>query len=196
MTGSVRIEGDRVRLRDWRAEDVDRLAGWFVPGAAWKEFDAPYYPLPDAAGRRQYLASRRASAGADDLPTPRTDLVIADPETDHLVGQVSWSFESQESDWRRMGIVLFDPARWGGGRGTEAIELWTSYLFATTDVVRLDYATWSGNIGMLRIGHKLGFVEEARFRKARDVNGCRYDSVVMGVLREDWPAARSAEPRA
>lgn len=139
-------------------------------------------------GRREYIESRRALAASTDLPMPRTSLVIAEPDTDRLIGQVTWYFESRESNWRRMGILLFDPACWGGGRGTEAIRRWTGYLFATTDVVRLDFATWSGNPGMLGIGRNLGFVEEARFRDAREVNGGRYDSVVMGVLRGDWPA--------
>lgn len=64
------------------------------------------------------------------------------------------------------------------------------YLFATTEVVRLDFATWSGNTGMCRIGHKLGWVEEARFRQARQLRGQRYDSVVYGVLRAEWDARR------
>jgi RimJ/RimL family protein N-acetyltransferase len=127
--------------------------------------------------------------GRTDWPTPRQQLVIADIRTDVLLGQVSWYFESEVSDWRRLGIVLYDPASWSGGRGTEALRMWTDYLFAATEVVRLDFATWSGNTGMCRIGQKLGWVEEARFRQARQVRGQRYDSVVYGVLREDWNTA-------
>jgi RimJ/RimL family protein N-acetyltransferase len=74
------------------------------------------------------------------------------------------------------------------------VALWTSYLFATTDIVRLDYATWSGNIGMCRIGSKLGWTEEGRFRQARVVEGRRYDSVVYGVLRSEWEARAVAGP--
>ncbi|MGI8881600.1 MAG: GNAT family N-acetyltransferase [Jatrophihabitans sp.] len=139
------IDGERVRLRDWRAGDIEGFARWMDPAAAWKRLDAPYYPLPDEAGRREYVESRRTLAESTDLPTPRASLVITETDSDRLIGQVSWYFESRESDWRRMGILLFDPATWGGGRGTEAIRLWTGYLFATTDAVRLDFATWSGN---------------------------------------------------
>lgn len=81
---------------------------------------------------------------------------------------------------------LFDPAFWSGGRGSEAVRLWTDYLFDTTEIVRLDLATWSGNTGMCRVAAKLGWTEEARFRDARVVGGERYDSVVYGVLRREW----------
>ncbi len=39
-----------------------------------------------------------------------------------------------------------------------------------------------------RLAEKLGFVEEARFRKARVVQGEEYDSLGFGVLREEWQA--------
>jgi putative hydrolase of HD superfamily len=115
-------------------------------------------------------------------------LTVADITDDRLLGSVGWYWESQETDWRRIGIVLYDPASWSGGRGTEAVSLWTTYLFETTDVVRLDYATWSGNARMCRVGEKLGWTLEARFREARVVDGQRYDSVVYGVLRSEWTA--------
>jgi len=99
---------------------------------------------------------------------------------------VSWYFESEPTDWRRMGIVLFDPGSWSGGRGAEALRLWTDYMFATTVIVRLDLATWSGNIGMCRVAVQVGWTDEARFREARVVRGRRFDSVVYGVLRRDW----------
>ena len=87
---------------------------------------------------------------------------------------------------RRIYVVLHDPRSWSGGRGTEAVARWADYLFSATEIVRLDFATWSGNSGMCRIGGKLGWTEEARFRDARVVRGQRYDSVVYGVLRDEW----------
>lgn len=105
---------------------------------------------------------------------------------DGLAGTVTWYWESEISGWRRLGIVLYDPVTWGCGYGSEAFELWLDHLFDTTDDVRLDFATWSGNSGMIGIGRRLGMVEEGRFRQARVVEGRRYDSVVMGVLREEW----------
>ncbi len=85
-----------------------------------------------------------------------------------------------------MGISVFDPGLRGAGRGTEALRLWTTYLFNATDWRRLDYSTWSGNHAMVRVGEKLGFTVEGRFRQARVVRGEVFDSVALGVLREEW----------
>ncbi len=85
-----------------------------------------------------------------------------------------------------MGISIYEPGLRGSGRGTEALALWTSYLFAATNWRRLDYATWSGNTAMVRVGEKLGFTVEGRFRDARVVRGEVFDSVVLGVLRHEW----------
>jgi RimJ/RimL family protein N-acetyltransferase len=186
VEGLLPLRGERVLLRDWRVDDVPRYRQWLRPHHDWHQWDGPYFPRPTETQADQACAGLVASIEAADRPTPRQRLVIADPGSDVLVGQVSWYYESEVSDWRRVGIVLYDPASWSGGRGTDALRLWTSYLFATTEVVRLDFATWSGNVGMCRIGQKLGWTEEARFRRARQVRGRRYDSVVYGVLREEW----------
>jgi RimJ/RimL family protein N-acetyltransferase len=113
-------------------------------------------------------------------------VVVADPVTDLLIGTVSWYWESEVTQWARMGIVLYDPDVRGRGVGREALALWTSFLFDRTDWVRLDLATWSGNQAMMTVATSVGFVEEARFRRARVVDGVRYDSVAYGVLREEW----------
>ncbi|MEV0950798.1 GNAT family protein [Promicromonospora sp. NPDC050249] len=95
-----------------------------------------------------------------------------------------------------MGVTVYDPAVRGQGIGRTALALWTSVLFERTPWVRLDFATWSGNEAMLGVGKALGFVEEARFRQARVVDGVRHDSVVMGVLRGEWQEPLEPQPSA
>ena len=159
---------------------------WLRPHHEWHRWDAPYFRRPSDAEADQHCGTLAAEIGRGDWPTPRQRLAVVDPLNDRLIGSIGWYYESEETDWRRIGIVLYDPATWSGGRGTEAVALWTSYLFRTTSIVRLDYATWSGNGRMCRVGQKLGWTEEGRFRAARLVEGRRYDSVVYGVLRSEW----------
>ena len=159
---------------------------WLRPHHEWHAWDGPYFPRPTAAQADEICAQLRRRITAADWPTPRTGPVIADRDSDVLVGCVTWYYESEATDWRRIGVVLYDPASWSGGRGTEAVRLWTDYLFSSTDIARLDFATWSGHTAMCAIGSKLGWTEEARFRDARVVRGQRYDSVVYGVLRREW----------
>lgn len=184
----IRLEGEHATVRDWTPVDIDPLRHWMRTDAVWHETNGPYLPRPSAGDlvenvRRKERESRTPPA---QRPDPRTSLVIADSADDELIGQVSWYWESEATDWRRMGMVLYDPARWNRGFGTQALRLWTTYLFTRTSSERLDLATYSGNPGMMRVAQKLGFREEGRFRKARVVGGRFYDSLVYGILREEW----------
>ena len=100
---------------------------------------------------------------------------------------VTWAWESRETNWLTVGIAVFDPAWWGRGVGYEALGLWSQYLFdEMPEIARLDLRTWSGNADMMRLALKLGYSEEARFRKARIVGDQYYDGLGYGVLREEW----------
>ena len=78
---------------------------------------------------------------------------------------------------------------------TEALVLWTRYLFDRTDGLRLDFATYSGNLEMLAVGRRAGHTEEALLRQARRRAGGVHDAVGMGVLRAEWIANRESGTR-
>lgn len=50
----------------------------------------------------------------------------------------------------------------------------------------MGFITWSGNQRMIKVGEKLGMQMEARLRKCRFYNNEYYDSIRMGLLREEW----------
>ncbi|MFC8682569.1 GNAT family N-acetyltransferase [Microbacterium ureisolvens] len=184
-------ESRGIALRLFGIADLPAYREWLLPHQDWHLWDGPYFPKLDEAGVDEAVGRLRAALadGSYAAESPVRRAVIADADApDRMLGTVSWHWESEESDWRRMGITVYDPAVRGRGVGTEAMRIWTDYLFARTAVVRLDYSTWSGNDAMLGVGRKLGFREEARFRDAREVRGRRYDSIVMGVLRTEWAA--------
>lgn len=183
-SSTVYARSERVTLRGWTHPDVDELRHWLEPQHEWHRWDGPYYPRPTPEQADALCSTLRAGIGRADAPVPPRRAVI--DAGGGFIGMVSWYWESEVTGWRRLGIALYDPATWGSGYGSEAFGLWLDHLFTVTDDVRLDFATWSGNHGMLGIGRRLGMTEEARFRQAREVEGQRYDSVVMGVLRDEW----------
>lgn len=160
---------------------------WHQPGQVWHQFDAPYLPKNTADDVDQLVEKLAKSIAEQSWPSPRRRVAIADRQSDRLLGNASWYWHSAETYWLNVGIVLYDPATWGQGLGTEALGLWCDYVFdAMPQIVRIGLMTWSGNHGMVRVAKKLGFSEEARFRKARIVDGLYYDSLGYGVLREEW----------
>jgi RimJ/RimL family protein N-acetyltransferase len=181
------IPGNNICLRDWMVADLASYLQWNLHGNAWQVLDGPYYPRPTEKEQQQMVQALSRQCENNDFPHPRTSMVIASMTDNILMGQVNWYWQGKETNWVSIGIVIYDPSQWGKGIGYEALSLWMDYLFATMpEIVRLDMRTWSGNMGMMKLAEKLGFQLEARFRKARIVEGVYYDSMGYGILREEW----------
>ncbi|WP_066321711.1 GNAT family N-acetyltransferase [Bacillus sp. FJAT-29814] len=143
----------------------------------WKKWDAPYYEH-NSMPYEQFLTERDSWVNRED----RWAIVV----NDKVVGTVGYYWEHKSSNWLEMGIVIYDPRYWSGGYGTKTIRLWISHLFNSMPLVRVGFTTWSGNERMIKVGEKLGMTMEARLRKCRYYNGEYYDSIRMGLLREEW----------
>lgn len=179
--------GEQIHLRDWRREDMEPLRRWYQPEHRWHKTDGPYYPKLTAAEVDAMVEKHLDAMTRMKDDDVRRSLAIADNATDTLLGQVTSYWIAKETDWLAQGIVIFDDAYWGRGIGYEALGLWCDYLWEARPIlVRLDLRTWSGNHGMARLALKLGYREEARFRKARIVEGSYYDGLGFGVLRQEW----------
>ena len=191
MEELLNIKGASVRVRDWKAKDLKVFRYWNTGQHEWMKFNGPYYPQKSEAEINEHLHTLLAQIEEGKFPSPRSRVVIATNETDTLIGTLSWYWQSKETNWLSVGIAIYDHGFWGKGIGQEALEIWCQYLFDTLpEIVRLDLRTWSGNIGMMILAEKLGFQMEARFRKARIVDGQYYDSIGYGVLREEWLTGR------
>lgn len=183
----IRIKGKRIIIRDWQVADLDAYAYWQQPGQLWQDFDGPYYPRMSADEIPAAVERLREKIVQGSWAVPRITLVIADGQSDTIIGRLNRYWNSKETNWLCIGIVIYDPEKWRGGLGYEAFGLWTDYLFKEMpELVRLDLRTWSGNQGMMHLAEKLGYQQEAVFRKARIVKGDYYDGLGYGVLREEW----------
>jgi RimJ/RimL family protein N-acetyltransferase len=181
------LSGKRVRLRDWMLSDLEEFSYWLQPGHRWQELDAPYYKKTTSEAVIDTITRIRARIETGNVSTPRQNLIIAEPNYNGLIGQVSRYWISEETNWLAAGIVIYNPVLWGRGYGTEALSLWTDYLFDSfPNIVRLDLQTWSGNTAMMRLASKLGYRLEGCFRNARVVGGAYYDALGYGVLRQEW----------
>ncbi len=181
--------GHEYVLRDWKSTDLSTYREWMTGHHQWKELDAPYYPNPTSDELETRIKGIGKWIRENHFPPHRLNLVIADAESDRLIGVVGRYWQSKETLWLSIGITIFDPTYWGRGIGYAALGRWCDYLWTEyPEIVRLDLRSWSGNHGMMRLAEKLGFVLEAQFRKARMVNGEWYDGVGYGILREEWQA--------
>ncbi len=183
----MQLEGKSIRLRDWELDDLARYRAWNDGHYPWMDFNGPYFPKKTLATIDATIEQTREQIIGQNWPSPRTRLVIAEKNSNQFIGSVSWYWQSEATNWKSIGIAIYDDHYWSKGIGYEALRLWIDYLFQQDEsLVRLDLRTWSGNKGMIRLAEKLGFLQEACFRKARILNGVYYDSIGMGILREEW----------
>lgn len=143
----------------------------------WKQWDAPYYPHASKS-YEDFMKTAESLIGDDSMWVIEV--------SGECIGTVSYYWEHAPSKWLETGIILYESVNWGRGMGTRALRMWISHLFNTMPLIRAGLTTWSGNERMIRVGEKLGMQMEARIRKVRYYNNHYYDSIRMGVLREEW----------
>ncbi|HEU5471553.1 MAG TPA: GNAT family N-acetyltransferase [Actinophytocola sp.] len=171
---------------DLRAETGERVIVAERDGVALAE------PL---RGEREWALEATVSEfdlDQDRRPTPLPPnhsawLTVLDP-AQMPVGGVSWHVVSYGGTlgclaWR-IGIGLVPAAR-GRGLGTAAHRLLAEYLFATSELDRIEAHTDVDNAAEQRALHKAGFTHEGVVRGAQLRGGVRRDVALYGLLRAD-----------
>ncbi|MBD8070640.1 GNAT family N-acetyltransferase [Bacillus sp. PS06] len=143
----------------------------------WKKWDAPYFPHKSKPFE-VFMETASQWIGAEDMWVITVDEVVC--------GIVSYYFEDKQAVWLELGIVIHEAGNWNKGIGTRSLKLWMDHIFNFLPLVRVGVTTWSGNERMIRVAEKLGMQMEARIRKVRFYEGKYYDSIRMGILREEW----------
>ncbi|MEV4097130.1 GNAT family N-acetyltransferase [Streptosporangium saharense] len=102
------------------------------------------------------------------------------------LGFVSWRrvMTARTSHCWNLGIALLPEAR-GRGFGTRAQRLLVEYLFAHTQMVRVEAVTEATNIAEQRALEKAGFTREGALRGYAFRNGRWRDAVIYSVLRDE-----------
>lgn len=112
-------------------------------------------------------------------------------EVDHaVVGECSLNDPDQRSRVVALGISIYDRAYLGQGYGRQAGGLLLEWAFHIQNYERLWLDTWAGNERAIRCFRALGFREESRMREHAFVGGEYVDVIFMGLLRDEWRAAR------
>lgn len=172
-------------LRERRTEDLAVEWRWSHAEAnpEWKLWNGPYF---HAQHETEPLTLPEFTArAAAQAPSPNRKVIALDGVCIGLATRVEEA--PPGGGWWELGLVIYDPAHWGGGLGTRALALWTAATLAETDAHVLTLTTWGGNVRMVRATERAGYRECARVPEARRWNGRRWDSVKLALLRRDAP---------
>lgn len=183
----VLITGKKVRLRNVQQDDLKTL--WSLrygeENPLWKKWDTPY-SANEIMDYPTYINNEMKLRRYDQKLGVFSELLI---EREHqIIGSVVYYWENEPARWLEIGITIYEPRYWNGGYGTEAISLFIPYLFQNLTIERIGLTTWSGNKRMMTVAEKVGMQLEGRIRKSIYHDGIYYDSIKMGMLREEWQA--------
>lgn len=111
-------------------------------------------------------------------------------EDDLLIGQVDLSGVDWVARNCWVGIGIGDPAYWGKGYGSDAMNEILRFGFEWLNLNRVSLTVFEYNERAYRSYLKCGFKEEGRLRQWMQRSGERFDLIFMGILREEWMACQ------
>ncbi|MCG8527300.1 MAG: GNAT family N-acetyltransferase [Opitutales bacterium] len=111
--------------------------------------------------------------------------------TDHkgnYIGEVDAFKTSPNIQGVEVGYRIFNPDNMGKGYMTEALQLFTAYLFQTNaSWPRLTVLIRSDNAGSIRVAEKCGFQREGTLRNACLGDGKLHSYEMLSLLKEECP---------
>jgi ribosomal-protein-alanine N-acetyltransferase len=170
------IRGKAIRLRTVRETDLDRLYALLTDIANRGDF-VPLRIPAEATFKRQFHETGFWSEDAG-----RFLIVNA---TDEIIGSI-WFFKSiPYFDGLEIGYTMFAPHQRGQGIMTEALSLFSDYLFQSTKIHRVQLIIAEGNIASEKVAQKCGFTYEGTARQAMFERGRHRDMKIYALLRHE-----------
>lgn len=174
------FHGELVRLAAPDPEtDAEALTRWQRDAEFLRLLDSETaLPLPVAQNKTDMQAIvARESSLAFMIRTLSDDRVIGFVG----LGRLLWTHGDA---W--LGIGLGEREYWGKGYGTDALRLILRYGFTELNLHRVSLGVFEYNPRAVRSYEKAGFVLEGRTRQDVRRDGRYWDSLWMGILREEW----------
>lgn len=157
------------------------LVSWFPAEADLIQWGGPFLTFPlDAHQLEAMLAEART--------TPPTRLCWMAGDAGSALGHAQLGF-----DWRN-GVALLSrvaiaPQARGCGLAVPMLRLVLQEAFAASDIARVELNVYTWNQAAIRTYERLGFRIEGVRRSSARVGNERWDTAIMGLLREEWRGA-------
>lgn len=172
------IPGKKVRLRAFREDDLKNVLAWLNNPAVTRYLSSmrPWSVVEE----RGWLDR----AMRNDDPTAVTYVIeSADGEYAGSIGLMHIDGRNRRAE---VGVVIARPEDWGRGMGTEAMILMLRHAFEEMNLHRVTLRVYTFNDRAQRSYGKIGFVEEGRLREDTYRHGAWHDTVLMGILADEF----------
>ena len=179
------LEGKQINLRLFRAEDLEEflaLESKCTERGAY--YPISLHPLPVAQKHLNETGWWEEHAGR---------MLVTDKQG-RLLGTVFFFQGCPFGSGYEIGYLILRPEDRGKGYMSEALRIFSAYLFALKPIPRLYLRLSVGNAASRRIAEKCGYQHEGTQRKYMFIQGEYQDCELFSLLREECPPLAEVLP--
>jgi RimJ/RimL family protein N-acetyltransferase len=170
------LEGSNVVLRLFAENDLDGYLS-LEQRESEAEESSPAWMRPIPVFKKQFAETGFWEEGMGRM-------VVTDKEG-RLLGTVVYFKDPSYQSGYEVGYAILRKEDRGRGYMTEALRIFSAYLFETRNVPRLQITTFEGNIAARRIAEKCGYRFEGIMRQMGFLRGRHVDAARYSLLRAE-----------
>lgn len=172
------IEGKNINLRLMRRDDLEtyvRLTNdTTAPGA--------FYPLVVWT-----MTETEQLFNEHGFFSDKSGRLLITNKEDEMIGFVSYFKGSPYMNGYELGYKIFNPKDHGKGYTTEAVKLFTAFMFEHRPISRLQICMIEGHAGSARVAEKAGYTFEGIMRDVAYHRGEIISNRLYGITRPEVP---------
>jgi len=181
--------GRRIGLRPILRTDLPTVMRWTNEPEVTLYMTMGTFPNTIEAYEHEYeLLVGEKTASLLQLPNFPRNLIFAvcRKEDGQHIGNVGIFGVNWVQRVAELRIIIGDKSAWRQGFASEAYSLAAGYALDRLNLRRLWAGAREDNIGSIRALEKIGFVREGAFRQNVLRNERAYDTVLLGMLRDEF----------
>ncbi len=177
------IEGKKIRIRAIEKTDIDEIMNW-INDPEVKSNLLMRYPVS------QYQEEKwiESALGGD---SQRNKTFAFETKDGTYLGGIGLHQIDWENSHAEVGIVIGKKEYWNKGYGTDAMMAMLDFAFNQMNLHRVYLRVFEFNHRGIKSYEKCGFKKEGVLRHDRYREGRYYDTIMMGILKEEFNRSSS-----
>jgi RimJ/RimL family protein N-acetyltransferase len=178
----LKIEGERIYLRDHQATDLDVFHTWLSDPNV-----AHYLSWRSSTLEESFIQLAAALQENHREPRIKYFFAIILKANNCIIGDAGFTVAARAEDGgiADLGYFLLKPY-WGKGYATEATQVLIAYCFTTLNLHKVIASCDSDNLASEHVMKKCGMEREAYRQKHLRLNGEWRDRLEYALLYDDW----------
>ncbi|UCB51702.1 MAG: GNAT family N-acetyltransferase [Candidatus Zixiibacteriota bacterium] len=172
------IEGKKVRIRAIEKTDIDEIMKWVNDREVMDNL-IMRYPVS------RYQEEKWIEKALDD-PNPRNKVFALETKDGVYLGGIGLHRIDWENRSAEVGIVIGNKEYWNKGYGSDSMMTLLEFAFDRMNLHRVYLKVYDFNLRGIKSYEKCGFRREGVLRHDLYVNGEYHDSIIMGILRDEF----------